>query len=57
MGSLGIPYSKGPEKPKKKLLHTGQVDTSIETEKESKQLSLAVQFFYLRKQNFLSIIL
>lgn len=38
--------------------YTGQVDKNIDTEIESKQLSLAVWFLlYLRKQDFLSIIL
>ena len=58
MGSQRITCSKGPEKADNKLLYTEQVDKNIETEIESKQLSLAVQFLlYLRKQDFLSIIL
>jgi len=57
MGSQGIACSKGAEKTDDKLLYTGQADKNIETEIESKQLSLAVRYhLYLRKQDFGNIL-
>lgn len=59
VSSQGSTCSRGPERADSKLLYTGQVDKNVEAEIESEQLCLAVQFlfFYLRKQDFLSIVL